>query len=76
MKVEKWVHTFTENYLYVLLLQTPLNSAEVHLHLQGTPENLIFFYKHLELGGEIYRVEETLLSYRYHPLATTFSVHE
>ncbi|XP_059165373.1 UDP-GlcNAc:betaGal beta-1,3-N-acetylglucosaminyltransferase-like protein 1 [Physella acuta] len=43
---------------------------------KGTPEDLIFFYKHLELGGEIIRVEKDLLMYRYHPQATTFSISE
>lgn len=41
---------------------------------KGTPEDLIFFYKHLDLGGCILRADEFLLKYRYHPEATTFSV--
>jgi hypothetical protein len=28
------------------------------------------------IGGRLYRVNEILLYYRYHPEATTFSVHE
>ncbi|XP_060583301.1 UDP-GlcNAc:betaGal beta-1,3-N-acetylglucosaminyltransferase-like protein 1 isoform X2 [Ruditapes philippinarum] len=43
---------------------------------KGVPEDLIFFYKHLELGGGLYRVEKDLLMYRYHTEATTFSVKE
>ncbi|XP_034230420.1 UDP-GlcNAc:betaGal beta-1,3-N-acetylglucosaminyltransferase-like protein 1 isoform X2 [Thrips palmi] len=43
---------------------------------QGTPEDLIFFYKHLDLKGKIRRVDEVLLMYRYHENATTFSIHE
>ena len=43
---------------------------------KGTPEDLIFFYHHLDLGGKINRVDEILLIYRYHPLQTTFSVDE
>ncbi|OQR80430.1 UDP-GlcNAc:betaGal beta-1 [Tropilaelaps mercedesae] len=43
---------------------------------QGTPEDLIFFFKHLDLGGRVHRVDEDLLMYRYHPNATTFSIHE
>ncbi|XP_022659476.1 UDP-GlcNAc:betaGal beta-1,3-N-acetylglucosaminyltransferase-like protein 1 isoform X2 [Varroa destructor] len=43
---------------------------------KGTPEDLIFFYKHLDLGGSIRRVDEDLLMYRYHPNATTFSISE
>lgn len=40
----------------------------------GTPEDLIFFYKHLDKGGKLYRVEECLLEYTYHMEATSFSV--
>lgn len=43
---------------------------------KGTPEDLIFFYRHLDLGGKIIRVDQTLLVYRYHPLQTTFSIDE
>ncbi|XP_041364830.1 UDP-GlcNAc:betaGal beta-1,3-N-acetylglucosaminyltransferase-like protein 1 isoform X2 [Gigantopelta aegis] len=43
---------------------------------KGVPEDLIFFYKHLELGGEIIRVDDCLLVYRYHAEAATFSVSE
>lgn len=45
-------------------------------NLQGTPEDLIFFYDHLRRGGRLVKVEEPLLLYRYHPAATTFSVSE
>ncbi|XP_025076237.1 UDP-GlcNAc:betaGal beta-1,3-N-acetylglucosaminyltransferase-like protein 1 isoform X2 [Pomacea canaliculata] len=43
---------------------------------KGVPEDLIFFYHHLELGGQIVRVDQDLLMYRYHPHATTFSIEE
>jgi len=43
---------------------------------KGHCEDLTFFYKHLRNGGRLYRVNEILLYYRYHPEATTFSVHE
>jgi len=43
---------------------------------RGTPEDLIFFYRHLDLGGTVRRVDEVLLVYRYHPQQTTFSVNE
>lgn len=43
---------------------------------QGTPEDLLFFYKHLDHKGTIRRVDEVLLIYRYHENATTFSIHE
>lgn len=43
---------------------------------KGTPEDLIFFYRHLDLKGGIHRVDQVLLVYRYHPLQTTFSIDE
>lgn len=43
---------------------------------KGTPEDLIFFYRHLDLNGGIHRVDEVLLVYRYHPLQTTFTIDE
>lgn len=43
---------------------------------KGTPEDLIFFYRHLDLKGKIFRIDEVLLVYRYHPLQTTFSIDE
>ncbi|KAF2897810.1 hypothetical protein ILUMI_08366 [Ignelater luminosus] len=43
---------------------------------KGEPEDLLFFYKHLDLGGKICRVDECLLIYNYHVNATTFSIHE
>ncbi|XP_076060901.1 queuosine-tRNA galactosyltransferase-like [Oratosquilla oratoria] len=43
---------------------------------KGTPEDLIFFYKHLQHGGEVFRVDQELLTYRYHQAAATFSVEE
>jgi len=43
---------------------------------KGTPEDLIFFYKHLDADGEVIRVDKTLLTYRYHSQSTTFSVSE
>lgn len=41
---------------------------------KGIPEDLIFFYNHLRIGGGVKRVDDVLLTYRYHPEATTFSV--
>ncbi|VEN35678.1 unnamed protein product [Callosobruchus maculatus] len=43
---------------------------------KGTPEDLVFFYKHLDLGGKILRVDDVLLIYTYHPNQTSFSIHE
>ncbi|PIK59676.1 putative UDP-GlcNAc:betaGal beta-1,3-N-acetylglucosaminyltransferase-like protein 1-like [Apostichopus japonicus] len=42
---------------------------------KGTPEDLIFFLKHLSSEGKVHRVDEHLMMYRYHPQATTHSIH-
>jgi hypothetical protein len=41
---------------------------------KGTPEDMIFFYHHLRLGGALAKVHEQLLMYRYHEECTSFSV--
>ncbi|XP_046586857.1 UDP-GlcNAc:betaGal beta-1,3-N-acetylglucosaminyltransferase-like protein 1 isoform X1 [Neodiprion lecontei] len=43
---------------------------------RGCPEDLIFFYSHLDLGGRVLRVDDTVLIYVYHPQAETFSICE
>nr|CAD7400385.1 unnamed protein product [Timema cristinae] len=43
---------------------------------KGTPEDLIFFYRHLDHDGQLFKVPRCLLVYRYHPGATTFSIDE
>ncbi|XP_028935911.1 UDP-GlcNAc:betaGal beta-1,3-N-acetylglucosaminyltransferase-like protein 1 isoform X2 [Ornithorhynchus anatinus] len=43
---------------------------------KGIPEDLLFFYDHLRKGGGLYRVDQCLLLYRYHPQAATHSVLE
>lgn len=40
----------------------------------GTPEDLIFFYAHLDIGGDLHRVDQKLVIYTYHEDAATFSV--
>ncbi|XP_009946389.1 PREDICTED: UDP-GlcNAc:betaGal beta-1,3-N-acetylglucosaminyltransferase-like protein 1, partial [Leptosomus discolor] len=42
----------------------------------GVPEDLLFFYKHIQKGGEVFRVNHCLLLYRYHPQAATHSILE
>ncbi|XP_024942205.1 UDP-GlcNAc:betaGal beta-1,3-N-acetylglucosaminyltransferase-like protein 1 [Cephus cinctus] len=42
----------------------------------GTPEDLIFFYAHLDANGIILRTEEPVVIYVYHTGATTFSIEE
>lgn len=41
---------------------------------QGTPEDLMFFHKHLSLGGKLLKIEKELLMYRHHPDCESFSV--
>ncbi|XP_061719882.1 UDP-GlcNAc:betaGal beta-1,3-N-acetylglucosaminyltransferase-like protein 1 [Cydia pomonella] len=41
---------------------------------KGTPEDLKFFYSHLDLGGDLIKVNKELLIYTYHEGAATFSV--
>lgn len=43
---------------------------------RGNPEDLLFFYKHLDSGGMVLKIDKPLLKYRYHENAATFSVHE
>ncbi|KAJ8927882.1 hypothetical protein NQ314_019626 [Rhamnusium bicolor] len=43
---------------------------------RGTPEDLVFFNKHLDLGGKICRVDECLLIYTFHSNQATLSIHE
>ncbi|XP_026557913.1 UDP-GlcNAc:betaGal beta-1,3-N-acetylglucosaminyltransferase-like protein 1 isoform X3 [Pseudonaja textilis] len=43
---------------------------------KGTPEDLLFFYEHLRKGGEVFRVDQCLLLYRYHAQAATHAVLE
>uniref|UniRef100_A0A8C6RT01 UDP-GlcNAc:betaGal beta-1,3-N-acetylglucosaminyltransferase-like 1 n=1 Tax=Nannospalax galili TaxID=1026970 RepID=A0A8C6RT01_NANGA len=43
---------------------------------KGVPEDLLFFYEHLRKGGGVFRVDHSLLLYRYHLYAATHSVLE
>ncbi|XP_046693940.1 UDP-GlcNAc:betaGal beta-1,3-N-acetylglucosaminyltransferase-like protein 1 isoform X2 [Silurus meridionalis] len=43
---------------------------------KGVPEDLLWFYQSLRLGGGAIRVDECLLIYRYHEHAATHSVLE
>ncbi|XP_065898681.1 queuosine-tRNA galactosyltransferase-like isoform X2 [Dysidea avara] len=42
---------------------------------KGTPEDLLFFYHHLELGGKLLKVDRPLLVYRYHNDCESFNVN-
>ncbi|KAM4762238.1 queuosine-tRNA galactosyltransferase isoform 3-T9 [Cyanocitta cristata] len=52
------------------------NLTQEQLLTQGVPEDLLFFYEHLQKGGEVFRVNHCLLLYRYHPQAATHSILE
>ncbi|XP_051490661.1 UDP-GlcNAc:betaGal beta-1,3-N-acetylglucosaminyltransferase-like protein 1 isoform X2 [Apus apus] len=52
------------------------NLTEEQLLTQGVPEDLLFFYQHIQKGGEVFRVNHCLLLYRYHPQAATHSILE
>jgi len=41
----------------------------------GCPEDLIFFYAHLERGGSLHKVDQKLLVYRYHIESTCQAIH-
>ncbi|XP_038228222.1 UDP-GlcNAc:betaGal beta-1,3-N-acetylglucosaminyltransferase-like protein 1 isoform X3 [Dermochelys coriacea] len=52
------------------------NLTPGQLLTQGVPEDLLFFYEHIRKGGGVFRVDQCLLQYRYHPQAATHSVLE
>lgn len=88
----KWANTLSQDQLYsqiytshgpTLIMPTWFCHRSVYNKAggfseggKGVPEDLIFFLRHLELGGGLCRVDADLLMYRYHPGATTFSIHE
>lgn len=88
----KWANTLSQDQLYsqiytshgpTLIMPTWFCHRSVYNKAggfseggKGVPEDLIFFLRHLELGGGLCRVDTDLLMYRYHPGATTFSIHE
>lgn len=88
----KWANTLSQDQLYsqiytshgpTLIMPTWFCHRSVYNKAggfseggKGVPEDLIFFLRHLELGGGLCRVDADLLMYRYHLGATTFSIHE
>lgn len=88
----KWANTLSQDQLYsqiytshgpTLIMPTWFCHRSVYNKAggfseggKGVPEDLIFFLRHLELGGGLCHVDADLLMYRYHPGATTFSIHE
>nr|XP_009672416.1 PREDICTED: UDP-GlcNAc:betaGal beta-1,3-N-acetylglucosaminyltransferase-like protein 1 isoform X2 [Struthio camelus australis] len=88
----RWINNLTEEQLLTqvftshgptVIMPTWFCSREWFYHVgkfneggKGIPEDLLFFYKHIEKGGEVFRVDHCLLLYRYHPQAATRSVLE
>nr|XP_008102515.1 PREDICTED: UDP-GlcNAc:betaGal beta-1,3-N-acetylglucosaminyltransferase-like protein 1 isoform X4 [Anolis carolinensis] len=88
----RWINNLTQEQLLTqiftshgptVIMPTWFCSREWFCHVgkfdeggKGTPEDLLFFYEHLRKGGGVYRVDQCLLLYRYHPQAATHSVLE
>ncbi|XP_054834765.1 UDP-GlcNAc:betaGal beta-1,3-N-acetylglucosaminyltransferase-like protein 1 isoform X1 [Eublepharis macularius] len=88
----RWINSLTKEQLVTqvftshgptVIMPTWFCSREWFCHVgrfdeggKGTPEDLLYFYEHLRKGGEVFRVNQCLLLYRYHPQATTHSVLE
>lgn len=88
----RWINNLTKEQLLTqvftshgptVIMPTWFCSREWFCHVgrfneggKGTPEDLLFFYEHIRKGGGVFRVDECLLLYRYHPQAATHSVLE
>ncbi|XP_064323218.1 UDP-GlcNAc:betaGal beta-1,3-N-acetylglucosaminyltransferase-like protein 1 isoform X2 [Phalacrocorax carbo] len=88
----RWINNLTEEQLLTqvftshgptVIMPTWFCSRECFFHVgkfdeggKGVPEDLLFFYKHIQKGGGVFRVNHCLLLYRYHPQAATHSVLE
>ncbi|XP_066474683.1 queuosine-tRNA galactosyltransferase isoform X2 [Tiliqua scincoides] len=88
----RWINNLTNEQLVTqvftshgptVIMPTWFCSREWFCHVgrfdeggKGTPEDLMFFYEHIRKGGGVFRVDECLLLYRYHPQAATHSVLE
>ncbi|XP_068888910.1 queuosine-tRNA galactosyltransferase isoform X4 [Aphelocoma coerulescens] len=88
----RWINNLTQEQLLTqvftshgptVIMPTWFCSREWFFHVgrfdeggKGVPEDLLFFYEHLQKGGEVFRVNHCLLLYRYHPQAATHSVLE
>uniref|UniRef100_A0A8C3ENZ8 UDP-GlcNAc:betaGal beta-1,3-N-acetylglucosaminyltransferase like 1 n=1 Tax=Corvus moneduloides TaxID=1196302 RepID=A0A8C3ENZ8_CORMO len=88
----RWINNLTQEQLLTqvftshgptVVMPTWFCSREWFFHVgrfdeggKGVPEDLLFFYEHLQKGGEVFRVNHCLLLYRYHPQAATHSVLE
>nr|XP_033817104.1 UDP-GlcNAc:betaGal beta-1,3-N-acetylglucosaminyltransferase-like protein 1 isoform X2 [Geotrypetes seraphini] len=88
----RWINNLTSEQLVMqvftshgptVIMPTWFCSREWFCHIgkfdeggEGVPEDLLFFYRHLQQGGEVLRVDQCLLQYRYHSEAATHSVLE
>ncbi|XP_077183700.1 queuosine-tRNA galactosyltransferase isoform X4 [Paroedura picta] len=88
----RWINSLTNEQLVTqvftshgptVIMPTWFCSREWFCHVgkfdeggKGIPEDLLYFYEHLRKGGEVFRVDQCLLLYRYHPQAATHSVLE
>ncbi|NWZ66149.1 B3GNL protein, partial [Acrocephalus arundinaceus] len=85
----RWINNLTQEQLLTqvftshgptVIMPTWFCSREWFFHVgrfdeggKGVPEDLLFFYEHLQKGGGVFRVNHCLLLYRYHPQAATHS---
>lgn len=92
LRFTKWANQLTHQQLYTqiytshgptLVMPTWFCARQVYDRIggfdesgKGTPEDLIFFLKHLKTGGRLHKVDIPVLIYRFHSGATTFSIHE
>uniref|UniRef100_A0A4W6E153 Glycosyltransferase 2-like domain-containing protein n=1 Tax=Lates calcarifer TaxID=8187 RepID=A0A4W6E153_LATCA len=88
----RWINTTTQDQLITqvytshgptVVMPTWFCSRNLFLKVgpfdeggKGVPEDLLFFYRSLRLGGGLSRVDQCLLVYRYHEKAATHSVTE
>ncbi|XP_067403787.1 queuosine-tRNA galactosyltransferase isoform X4 [Emydura macquarii macquarii] len=88
----RWINNLTHGQLLMqvftshgptVIMPTWFCSREWFCHVgkfdeggKGVPEDLLFFYEHIRKGGGVFRVDQCLLQYRYHPQAATHSVLE
>lgn len=86
----RWANTLTHSQLYTqaftafgptLIQPTWFCSREVFDKSgpfsevgKGTPEDLLFFHRHLSQGGQLLRLEQSLVHYRYHQHCQSLSV--
>ena len=92
IRYTNWANSLTRSQLYAqaytshgptIILPTWMCSRLVYERVggfdetgKGTPEDLIFFYKHLYLGGKLHRIDLPLVVYRYHLENTSLCILE